>query len=154
MLELSFNHAEVAVTIGKLVPEHQRSFVLSALEQHDQSEAEYDRLGTMLTGEQENTSFLLMTGAGRTKGPSLWAAIKVELYELFCTKSRKYSSVRKKGAASIENTIKVVATAVAASFNLALGVVVGAVTIALICLLKVGSHAWCAVHQPTNVSIP
>jgi hypothetical protein len=38
--------------------------------------------------------------------------------------------------------------AVAASFNLAVGVVVGAVTVVLISALKIGKNAWCAANKP------
>ncbi|NMM07091.1 hypothetical protein [Polaromonas sp.] len=148
MDELTFDADKFREVIADLVPAHQRIQVTSALDLKDPTEADFDRLGTALTGEQANAGFLFLTSTGNSSGNSLWSAIKGEIYDLFCTNSTRYSGERADGLLTIKNTITVIATAVAASFHLALGVVVGAVTLALMCFLKVGRNAWCLVNHP------
>ena len=148
MCDLQFDADEFKSLIDQLVPAHQRTKVLSALDLQNSTEATFDELGTALTGEQSRSGFIFYTSAGAHSKVSLWAAIKAEMYDLFCTASSKYAVERKDGVLTIKNTVTVIATAVAASFNLALGVVMGAVTLALMCLLKIGRNAWCSVNNP------
>ena len=150
MSDVEFDADEFSVVIDTLVAPHQRLLVLSALSLKDATEADFDQLGTALTGEQAVAGFLFHTSTGTRSKSSLWAAIKSEMYDLFCTGSKKYAAERTDGVLTVKNTITVVATAVAASFNLALGVVMGAVTLALMCVLKVGRNAWCLVNQPNK----
>lgn len=149
MSELTFDADQLKAVVEELVPSHQRDHVLAALALEDPTQADFDRCGTALTGEQVNTSFLLWTAARGIKRDSLWAAIKDETYDLLCTTSKKYSTERGKAESTIRDTVMIIATAVAATFNLALGVVVGAVTVAVMCALKVGRNAWCEVNKPT-----
>lgn len=145
MSELTFNADEMRALIDELVPEYQRTHVLAAMDLS--TDAEFDAAGTRLTGESAETSFLFYTGAGTAKG-SMWAAVKAELYDLLCTSSKTYSHMRSEGAATIKNLITLIATSVAASFHVGLGVVTGAVTIALMAALKIGTNAWCMVNKP------
>jgi len=151
MCDLQFDSDEFKSVIEQLVPDHQKTKVLSALDLQNATEADFNEMGTALTGEQSVGGFIFYTSTGARSKLSLWAAIKAELYDLFCTASNKYAAERKDGVLTIKNTVTVIATAVAASFNLALGVVMGAVTLALMCLLKIGRNAWCSVNQPSAV---
>ncbi len=152
MNDMTFSADDFRVLINDLVPIHQRDQVLSGLELDAPTEADFDRLGIALTGEQAKTGFLFFTSTGNSSKTSLWSAIKGETYDLFCTNSEKYASERKEGVLTVKNTITVIATAVAATFHLALGVVIGAVTLALMCLLKVGNNAWCAINKPNTAA--
>lgn len=145
MSELTFNVDEFRDAVNELVPEFQRPQVLAAMELAE--DTDFDTLGTRLTGEATLTGFLYYTGAGTPKG-SMWVAIKAELYKLLCTSSKDYSSMRAEGAATIKGLITVAATSIAASFNIGLGVVTGAVTIALMAVLKIGTNAWCGLNKP------
>lgn len=150
MCDLQFDANEFKSVIDQLVSAHQRITVLSALDLQNATEATFDELGTVLTGEQSHSGFIFFTSTGAHSSVSLWAAIKAELYDLFCTSSRKYAAERKDGILTIKDSVTVIATAVAASFNLALGVVMGAVTLALMCMLKIGRNAWCLVNNPAT----
>lgn len=148
MCDLPLDVDEFRSLIGELVPAHQQSQVLSALELPGATETDFDQLGTALTGEQSGSGFIFYTSTGAHSKVSLWVAIKAEMYDLFCTKSNKYTAERKEGVLTVKNIVTIIATAVAASFNVALGVVTGAVTLALMCVLKVGRNAWCAINEP------
>jgi hypothetical protein len=150
MCDLTFNADEFRDSVNDLVPEFQRSQILSAIEL--EKDADFDALGTSLTGESSQSGFLFYTGAGTPKA-SIWAAIKAELYKLLCTSSKNYSSLRAEGSTTVKNLITVAASSIAGSFNVGLGVITGAVTIALMACLKVGTNAWCEVNKPVQVSI-
>ena len=132
----------------ELVPSFQRTRVLEGLDLVDPCNADFDAIGIALTGEQENSAFMFLTGATSRSKTSLWAAIKGEVYDFFCTNSKKYANERKDGAVTVKNVVTILATALAGSFNLALGVVVGAVTVALMSAVKIGQNAWCEVNRP------
>ena len=62
---------------------------------------------------------------------------------------RKVRQRREDGGVTInKQLITIVAIAIAVSCNLVVGVVVGAVTVALISALKIGKNAWCAANKP------
>ena len=149
MFDLTFNANEFREAINELVPEFQRPPVLAAIELEENSD--FDALGASLTGEANQSGFLFYTGVGIQK-TSMWAAIKVELYKLLCTSSKKYTSLRVEGSSAIKNLITVAASSIAGSFNVGLGVITGAVTIALMACLKIGTNAWCEINKPTQAS--
>lgn len=150
MLELEFSAEEFRTLTLELVPSFQRNRVLAGLDLIAPSDADFDAIGTALTGEQELSTFLFLTGAAGRSKTSLWAAIKAEVYDFLCTNSRKYSVERKDGAVTIKNVVTILASALAGSFNLALGVVVGAVTVALMSAVKIGRNAWCEINRIGN----
>lgn len=147
MSEFVFNAEEFRALTLELIPSFQRNRVLSGLDLIDPTIADFDAIGTTLTGEQANTGFIFLTGPCSKAGTSLWAAVKAEVYDLLCTSSKKYADERKDGASTVKHLVTIVATSIAASFHIALGVVVGAVTVALMCALKIGRNAWCEISQ-------
>lgn len=148
MSELVFDADQFRSAINELVPSHQRDQVLAAVNLGSDSVSDFDQLGTALTGEQKDIGFLFLTSAPNTKSISTWGAIKTELYDYLCTTSKKYSDERKEGALTIKQLITIVATAVASTFHLAIGVIVGAVIVAVMSALKIGRNAWCTVNKP------
>lgn len=145
MSEVEFNENEIIDFINEAVPIYNRemalsSFVLEANELED--------LGLKLTGESTNKSFVINTGSGVKADKSLWSCIKKEVYDYFCTKSAKYRAERNKAEVTFKNILMILATAIASQFNLATGVVAGAVTVAVISVFKIGKNAWCETNTP------
>jgi len=147
MSELIFDVQEFLNAANELVPAHQKNKVLSAINSEAMDESEFNQIGLSLTGERRDSGLVVPTSAPNSGGGSIWAAIKSEVYDYLCTTSRKYSSERKEAKITVKNIITILATAVASSFNVAIGVVAGAVTIALLSALKIGKNAWCEVNK-------
>lgn len=149
MSDMAYNEREFLETIQALVPEYQRVLVSEGFS--CSSEAEFDAIGMKLTGEDHSPGFLLRTGvppSPETKGKNLLQAVKDEVHSLLCTTSKKYSSERQDGISSIKQLVTIIATALAAQFNVGVGIFVGAVTLVLMCALKMTTSAWCAIHAP------
>jgi hypothetical protein len=146
MSELEFKEDEFKLLISELVPSYQQDQILSGLSLTEESD--FDLLGLSLTGESQNSGIIVPTSAPIASSKSMWLAIKSEVYDYLCTTSRKYSKERKEAGVTIKNIITILATAIASSFSLAVGVLTGAVTLALLSALKIGKHAWCAINKP------
>lgn len=145
MPELEFKESEFKLLISEIVPSYQRDEILSALNFTDSSD--FEQLGLTLTGESYNSGFTVPTSAPTTSSKSMWLAIKSELYDYLCTTSKKYSNERKEAGVTLKNIITILATAIASSFSVAVGVITGAVTIALLSALKIGKNAWCGINK-------
>lgn len=151
MTDIQFNDQIFREFIEELVPKYQHSAVLSALDANETDEKFFDSIGLSLTGEQAHTGFILLTGTNlQHDNPSLWGAIKKELFDFLCTKSKKYSNERKDGSATIKQLILIIATSLAAQFHIAIGVVIGAVTVALMSCLKITTNAWCEINKSND----
>lgn len=150
MSELAFNSEDFLNAATELVPPFQLSKVLSAIQSEAMDESEFDQIGLSLTGERRDSGLVVFTSAPSAAGESIWGAIKAEVYDYLCTSSRKYSKERKEAGITVKNLITILATAVASSFNVAIGVVAGAVTIALLSALKIGKNAWCKLNKPAE----
>ncbi|MDI4638907.1 MULTISPECIES: hypothetical protein [Halomonadaceae] len=150
MSELVFDTQEFLDAANELVPDFQRNKVVSAINNKDMDESDFDQIGLKLTGETRDSGLVVPTSAQNGSDGSIWGAIKGEVYDYLCTKSRKYSKERKEAGISVKNLIMILATAVASSFNVAVGVVTGAVTIAVLSALKIGKNAWCEMNRPAE----
>lgn len=146
MVEPTYSKSELINLIDELVPSYQREYVTQFANLDDVSIETLERAGTQLLGEAEPVGFVVHvkngTGINANSSP-IWACIKGEVQELFCTESDKYAAERKEGRESVKNLVTIVATAVAAQFSLPLGVIVGAVTVCFMCALKLGVSAFC-----------
>jgi len=150
MSELSFDKQEFLAAVNELVPVFQRNKVVLAMNNEVMDESDFDQIGLSLTGEKMNSGLVVLTSAPGTQGGSIWGAIKGEVYDYFCTTSKKYSKERKDAGITIKNLITVLSTALASTFNVAVGVITGAVTIALFSALKIGKNAWCNLNSPSE----
>ncbi|WP_210473070.1 hypothetical protein [Vibrio crassostreae] len=148
MFDLIFNTNEFVDAINELVPSYQRKSIIDIAQDENSIEFDFDKFGMMLTGEENKIGIIVPTGAPSDSVNSMWGAIKAEVFDYICTTSRKYSVERKEAGVTIKNVITIIATAIASSFHIAVGVITGAVTIALMSVLKVGKNAWCAVNKP------
>lgn len=147
MVELNLDVASLTAAVNELVPTYQRAKVLGTLAIDSMNEADFDEIGLALTGEKRELGLLLYAGAPSQTRPGIWLHVKGEVYDFLCTSSAKYAAERNDGGVTIKQLITIVATAVGSTFNLAVGVVVGAVTVALISALKIGKNAWCAANK-------
>lgn len=143
MCEIVYNEEEILAFVTETVPSYNRPLVTSAL---GLDGADLEALGMKLTGQSTDKSFVVRTGARAKAEKSLWDYVKAEIYEYFCTKSAKYRVERTKAEQTLKNVLTILATAIAAQFNLAVGVVAGAVTVAVISVVKIGKNAWCEAN--------
>ncbi|OBT29237.1 hypothetical protein [Vibrio cyclitrophicus] len=148
MSELIFNKDGFIDSVNDLVPSFQKNKLLSVIDRDDLSEHDIEQIALGFTGEKKESSSIIPTGGSSGAGKSLWGAIKSEVFDYLCTKSKKYSAERKEAGVTIKNVITIIATAVASTFNVAIGVVTGAVTLALLSVLKIGQNAWCSINKP------
>lgn len=147
MSDLKFNKEEFLTVTHELVPLYQQKYITEALDHDLDSEVDFDQLGLMLTGEKRDASFIVPMSAPNEPTLSMWNAIKLEIYDYLCTKSRKYSKERNEANITVKNIVTILATSLAASFNIAIGVITGAVTLALLSALKIGKNAWCETNK-------
>lgn len=148
MSKLEFKEEEFKSLIKELIPSYQQDQILSALSFTEESD--FDLMGLSLTGENQNSGLIIPTSAPIASSKSMWSAIKSEVYDYLCTTSKKYSKERNEAGITIKNIITILATAVASSFSIAVGVITGAVTIALLSALKIGKNAWCGINKPAS----
>jgi len=148
MYDLNFDAKEFIEVSRELVPSYQQPMVIEAILSDITDESSFDKIGMKLTGEETITGIIVPTGAPKGPSDSMWAAIKSEMFDFLCTTSKKYATERKEGGITIKQVISIVATAVASTFNIAVGVVTGAVVLVLLSSLKVGKNAWCKINTP------
>lgn len=149
MSELNFNKDEFKHVIDELVPTHQKETVFSALNIEHDDFLNFDNIGLMLTGEKRESGFIYSTGVENKTQESMWGNIKSEVFNYLCTNSKKYSKERKEAGITLKNIVTIIATAVASHFSIAAGVIMGAVTVALMSALKIGKNAWCQANKPS-----
>jgi len=149
MSDLSLNIDDFINVINDLVPAHHREILVNALEA-PLSESDYENIGLSLTGEKKNAGFIIATSPQVSSEKSMWQAIKNEVYDFLCTKSKTYAKERTEGGLTVKNLITIIATSIAGTFHVALGVITGAVTLALLSALKIGKNAWCKFNLPQS----
>jgi hypothetical protein len=149
MPELTYDKQEFQALIDEAVPPHQRAILSKALDIEGSTEAAFDDIGLTITGEKRQSNVMLYTGVPGEGRGSMWAHVKAEVYDYLLYFVQKYSTERN-DAANIKSVVTIVATAIGSHFNLALGVIVGAVTVALMSALKVGKNAWCEANKPVS----
>lgn len=139
----NFSNADFEEAIEELVPAYQRNFLLSAL---GDEKFDFDVAGLTLTGEYKSNSPVIQTSI-IAKGDSMWGFVLNELYDFACTSSTKYKEERNEAGISLKNLISIIATSIAATYHLGLGVVTGVVTLAVMSMVKMSKNAWCAFRK-------
>lgn len=146
MNDLVFKKEEFVDVIEKLVPSYQKEFVLNTLEQDEKYDYENDV--KQLTGEVIPVGMIRKTSAKKVKNEkSILIEIKKEIFDFICTNSSKYKEERNKSTNTLEEIIKLIATAVGSTIDIATGLIIGAVTIILISILKITKNAWCSLNK-------
>lgn len=149
MPDLTLNIDDFSEIINELVPAHHRNILTEALASVS-AESDFESIGLSLTGEKRNAGFIIATSAQINSEKSMWLAIKNEVYDYLCTNSKTYAKERTESGITIKNIITIITSSIAATFHVALGVVVGAVTLALLSALKIGKNAWCKINTPQS----
>ncbi|MBH3398299.1 hypothetical protein I5S60_01830 [Pseudomonas fluorescens] len=142
------NNDEILEAISELAPKYMHQYLKNALQTPD---FDFDRAGMILTGEINSSSMVVKTSTVHRQD-SLWSVVKEEVYEFLCTKSTAYRTERTEAGTSIKNVISIVAAAVAGKLHLALGVVIGIVTLAVIGAFKLTKNAWCKLQTERRAS--
>ncbi len=143
---LQFDLQEIKEFVDSDIPEYQRDILLKAVEEETDSIDFFDDLGRELTGENNNNHMLLATGPTIAK-ESFWDKVKNEVYIFICTSDKKYKTERNLIGKNFKEVATIIATAIAGTFSLGTGVVVGIVTNILISIVKVNQNAWCELQK-------
>lgn len=137
---------EFEEVISSMVPSYLRDDIMYALQSHIEC-GDLEEMGLRLVGGQQPDSHIEHLGEVESSD-LLWKSIKNEIYDLVCRETNKYKYERTESRGVIKHVVTIVSTAVASRFDLSIGLVVGAVTVALMSVLKVGRFAWCAANKP------
>ncbi|WP_148279845.1 hypothetical protein [Pseudomonas syringae] len=129
--------------INELTPPYMHSFLIKALEE---DEFDFDRQGMILTGEISASASIVRTSIIR-RDESIWLGIQEEIFDFLCTTSSKYKSERGQANSNIKNIILVIAGALAAKLQIAVSVIAGFVTLAVIGVFKITKNAWCNIQN-------
>lgn len=149
MSDFKFETEEILAAVQELVPSYQREAIKSVILSENSTDSDYERAGLSLLGETKGKAgFIIPTSAPSSSTQGIWKAIKAEVYNYLCTNSKRYSKERNEAGVTLKNIISIIATAIASTYNIAVGIVTGAVTIALLSALKIGKNAWCEVNKP------
>ncbi|EIA08636.1 hypothetical protein [Flavobacterium frigoris] len=146
---IEFENSEILNFINSDVPSYQRETLLKSLNSNSDSIDFYNEIGKELTGELNSNNLLLQTGPVINK-TSFWEKVKDEVYLFICTDVEKYSTERNLMGKNFKEVTTIVATAIAGTFSLGTGVIVGIVTNVLISVVKVNKNAWCELQKPNN----
>ena len=146
--QLKIDLSEAETFILTEIPSYQRKDVLKALSLLKSQESEFDSIGMQLTGERRQMSFISPTGSTSGKlQSSFWENIKKEVYDYFCTKSRKYTKERNRAEITFKEIVTILATSIASQFSVTYGIIAGAVSIAVLSVCKMGQNAWCETYK-------
>ncbi len=145
---MEFENIEISDFINSDVPSYQREVLLKSLSSNSDSIDFYNQIGKELTGEMNNNALLLQTGPAINKA-SFWEKVKDEVYLFICTEEEKYTTERNLIGKNFKEVTTIIATAIAGTFSLGTGVVVGIVTNVLISIIKINKNAWCELEKPS-----
>ncbi|NMZ35358.1 hypothetical protein [Pseudomonas proteolytica] len=134
---------QILGAIREFAPAQLQGYLENALKEEN---FDFDRGGMMLTGEINASSVIVRTSI-INHDESLWHSVKNEVYDFLCTSSLKYKPERTEAGSNIKNVIAILAASLAAKFHLALGVISGIVTLAIIGAFKITKNAWCEMQK-------
>jgi hypothetical protein len=143
---MDFKNDEILEFINSGIPTYQRSLLIKSLKSDSDSEDFYTEIGKELTGEVNNNNLLLNTGPAINK-TSFSEKVKEEVYLFICSENAKYASERNLINKNFKEVATIIATAIAGTFSLGTGVVVGIVTNILISVVKINKNAWCELQK-------
>lgn len=154
MFDIEFNDAVFESVVRECVPAYQQQQILAVVIGAAPTMDAVEDAGMRLLGEKTTATFVVPTrgSAGSVTGtvnPTIWNAIKNEVYDLLCTKSAKYTAERKEGVSALKHLVTIVATAIGTQHSLPVGIVAGAVSLCIMCALKMTLNAYCAAHKPS-----
>lgn len=143
---LNFENTEIIKFINSEIPTYQRELLKRSLEASSESINYYDEIGKELSGESTTDNLLLQTGRTINKS-SFYEKVKEEVYKFICTESRGYKAERDFIGKNFKELVTIIATAIASTFSLGTGVLVGIITHILIAISKIGKNSWCELQK-------
>lgn len=149
MIELKYDKEAFQEITNTLVPKHQQSIILEALNNDSISIEELENLAKRLTGEVEPAGSIVRTSSKPKASMSLYEAIKKEVYKALCTNSKIYSEETGSLVAGLKQLIPIISASLASTFGFAAATVSGAISLVIMMALKIGKNAWCASEAPT-----
>ena len=117
--------------------------------QKDASVEEYEKLASTFLGENNFIGNWMNTAVPNDKKLFL-PILKNEIFKFFCTNSDEYKEERVTLQGTLENIVKIVATAIASNLGVTEAIISGAVTCIIIAMLKIGKNAWCKIIEQYN----
>lgn len=123
---------------------------ISSLIQKDATAEEYEKLASIFLGEDCHTRNWMNTAVPNDDKKQFLPILKNEVFKFFCTNSAEYKDERSSLKGTLENMVKIVATALASSLGIAEAIISGAVTCIIIAMFKVGKNAWCKTMDLCN----
>lgn len=143
---LNFENAEIIEFIDSEIPTYQREILKKSLSKDSESMDFYEEIGRELSGESSTDNLLLTTGRTINKS-SFYDNVKVEVYKFICTEGKTYKEERNLIGKNFKELVTIIATAIAATFSLGTGVIIGVVTNILIAIIKINKNAWCELQK-------
>ena len=143
---MEFDNKEILDFINSDVPSYQRDILTKSLNENSDSIEFYNTIGRELTGEVELDKMLLNAGPVINKA-SFWDKVKDEVFIFICTDDKKYQTERNLIGKNFKEVVTIMATALAATFSLGAGVVIGIITNILISIVKINQNAWCELQK-------
>ncbi|OXA75925.1 hypothetical protein SAMN05444397_11273 [Flavobacterium aquidurense] len=148
---LNFDNAEILEFINSEIPTYQRELLKKSLAGNIDSIDYYEQIGRELSGETNRDNLLLITGRTINKS-SFYEKVKDEVYKFICTEVKGYKTERDFIGKNFKELVTIISTAIASTFSLGVGVIVGIITNILIAIAKVGKNAWCEL-QKENIKL-
>lgn len=106
-------------------------------------------IGMAYLGETPASGFVVGLGS-RSPKPRLWDMVLDQIYSFMCTNSSVYKDEREKGSGAFSSLVAVIASSLASTVSVSVGIISGVVTVALIGISKIGKNAWCELHKATK----
>ncbi len=143
---LNFCDTEILEFINSEIPTYQRELLKKSLAANIDSVDYYEQIGRELSGETNRDNLLLITGRTINKS-SFYDKVKDEVYKFICTEVLGYKTERDFIGKNFKELITIISTAIASTFSLGVGVIVGIITNILIAIAKIGKNAWCELQK-------
>lgn len=143
---LNFENAEIIKFIDSEIPTYQRELLKKSLANNAASIEFYNEIGKELSGESSNDGFLLTTGRTINQS-SFYEKVKSEVYKFICTEVKDYKAERDFIGKNFKQLVTIISTAIASTFSVGTGVIVGIITNILIAVTKIGKNAWCELQK-------
>ena len=143
---MEFENSEILDFINTEVPTYQRGLLVKSFQSDSLSIDFYEQIGKELTGEIRGNNLLLNTGPSINK-TSFLEKVKEEVYLYICTEDEKYGAERNLIGKNFKDVVTILSTAIAATFSIGTGVIVGIITNILISIIMINKNAWCELQK-------
>lgn len=108
------------------------------------SQENYFNLAKKFLGEDQLLENWIDTGCTNNSNKTFFSTLLKEVHKFFCTNCTEYQKERETLGSTLENIVKIIATAIASKLGIAEAILSGAVTCIVIAIFKIGKNAWCS----------